>query len=471
MALLLKKPPKILLRNAQSLSTDKAVLPFYNYQKRWFLDRSRFKIGKLARQLGKTMMTTGEIVDQVTESMMHGVRDDWVILSNGERLAKEAMEKWVQPHAKAYGAITEMVSHDAAFGDVRCTVHETRFENGAKITALPASPETARGFSCNVYWDEGAFNPQERKIWKALFPLVSNNYKMRITSTPNGKDGIFYELMTKQDSPWSRHSVDIYQAVADGLPRDVALLRSALNDEDAWAQEFEVQFLEDAGSWLGLDLINSCESPYAGVPDFYQKNPVFVGVDIAIRKDLFAICVLEQIGDVLWNREIVTIAKGTLDELNLALAKVFNTYTVARCCIDQTGMGEFFVQLAQKKHGESRVEGVLFTSPAKLVLATVIKDAFDERKIRIPEGDDVLRTDLKKVKKETGLNNTARFVADRDENGHADRFWAIALAVHASGSKRLALPDNVSASGAGSRWHSAGDGDNDRDGGSVGRWD
>jgi phage FluMu gp28-like protein len=46
---------------------------------------------------------------------------------------------------------------------------------------------------------------------------------------------------------------------------------------------------------------------------------------------------------------------------------------------------------------------------------------------------------LHKVKKETSSTGTPRFVADRDEGGHADRFWAGALACHAAGQTRASL--------------------------------
>ena len=44
--------------------TEPAV-PLYDYQREWFLDRSRFKIGLWSRQVGKTFTTTLEIVDDV----------------------------------------------------------------------------------------------------------------------------------------------------------------------------------------------------------------------------------------------------------------------------------------------------------------------------------------------------------------------------------------------------------------------
>ncbi|MGL9772934.1 MAG: terminase large subunit domain-containing protein [Sodalis sp. (in: enterobacteria)] len=70
-----------------------AALPLYLYQQRWFLDRSRFKNGQFARQTGKTFTTTLELVDDCFETEDRGGRTRRVILSRGERQAKEAMEE------------------------------------------------------------------------------------------------------------------------------------------------------------------------------------------------------------------------------------------------------------------------------------------------------------------------------------------------------------------------------------------
>ena len=96
----------------------------------------------------------------------------------------------------------------------------------------------------------------------------SAGWKVRVTSTPNGKGNKFYELATIDDSIWSRHTVTIHQAIADGLPRDAAELRRGLNDEDIWAQEYELQWLDEASAWLSYDLINGVEHDHAteGLP-------------------------------------------------------------------------------------------------------------------------------------------------------------------------------------------------------------
>jgi phage FluMu gp28-like protein len=155
-------------------------------------------------------------------------------------------------------------------------------------------------------------------------------------------------------------------------------------------------------------------------------------VDIGRRKDLFIIWVLEAIGDVLWTREVV-VGKGiTFAAQDALLDDVFARYCVIRCCMDQTGMGEKPVEDAKGRHGSLRVEGVLFTGPNKLTLATRGKEAFEDREVRIPSGDPELRADLHKLKKVSGPTGAPRFVADSDSAGHADRAWALFLALNAA---------------------------------------
>lgn len=414
--------------------TSSAAVPLYRYQQTWFLNRQRFKAGMFSRQSGKTFTSTLELVDDCFEAESQGQRRRWVILSRGERQAKEAMDEGVVKHAKAYSLAIEQIESQFEGENGSYKQLEVILPGGSKITALPANPDTARGFSANVLLDEFAFHQDSRAIWRALFPVISAGHKLRVISTPNGKGNKFYELMTGDDPVWYRQTTDIYQAVKDGLPRDIDALKRALNDDDAWAQEFELQWLDEASAWLSYDLINSCEHDHAGDPAHYQSGPVFVGVDIGARRDLFVIWVLEQLGDVLWTREVIARQRISFAEQDALLADVFARYRVARCCMDQTGMGEKPVEDAQREHGASRVEGVLFNTASKLLLATLGKEAFEDRKIRIPLADQAIRADLHKLQKTTSPTGAPRFVAESDSAGHADRAWACFLACYAASS-------------------------------------
>jgi phage FluMu gp28-like protein len=410
----------------------------YPYQRRWAEDRSRFKCGMFARQTGKTFTTTLEIVLDGMTAHATGDKARWVILSRGERQAKEAIEEGIKRHAQAFQLVFEEREFDWNGEGGSYKALEVVLPGGSRITALPANADTARGFSANVFLDEFAFHQDSRAIWKALFPVISApGLKLRVVSTPNGKGNKFYELMTGADDGWSRHQVDIYQAIADGLPRDAEELKRALNDDEAWQQEFELQWLDEALSWLSFDLIASCEHPEAGKPERYTGGPCYIGNDIARRRDLWVAEVFELVQGILWCREIQTLKGATFRRQDETLDALVKRYRVVRLGMDQTGMGEKPVEDAQRRYGKRRVEGVVFTSASELDLATELKDRFEDRRIRIP-ADAALRSDLHNPKKIAGPTGHPRIITERDGGGHADRFWAAALAAGVAGTPALA---------------------------------
>ncbi|HVJ53464.1 MAG TPA: terminase family protein [Aliidongia sp.] len=429
------RAPSRQVRRKQERQAAKAAVPLCRYQIDWMLDKSRFKIGMFARQTGKTFTTTLEIADDCYAAEAEGRRARWVILSRGERQAKEAIEG-LKLHAQAYGLAVEELEYDWKANDVAYKALEIVFPGGSRVTALPANPDTARGFSANVFLDEFAFHRDSREIWKALFPVISAGFRIIVTSTPNGKGNKFYELMTAADGIWSRHTVDIYRAVAEGLPRDIDELRAGLADEDGWAQEFELHWLDEASAWLPYDLISSVEHDEAGRPDLYRGGPCFLGNDIGRKKDLWVGAVIEPVGDVHWLRELAILKGASFARQDEELDRLMATYNVARACMDETGMGMKPVEDAKARHGQRRIEGITFTQASKLTMATLGKEAFEDRTIRIPMGDVKLRKDLHLLKKVSGPTGLPRFVAEDDDgtaDSHADRAWSIFLALTAAG--------------------------------------
>jgi phage FluMu gp28-like protein len=385
----------------------------------------------MARQTGKTFTTTLEIVLDCIAAESAGERRRWVILSRGERQAREAMQEGIIRHLQALSAAFK--AEEYAW-DADTKAHEATLPGGSRITALPANPHTARGFSASVLLDEFAFHQNSRAIWRALFPVISAGHRLRVVSTPNGKGNMFYELMTSQvlTGTWSRHSVDIHQAVADGLPRDVEELQAGIVDPDAWRQEFLLEWLDEASAWLPYELIDGCEDALAGDPSGYSGGLCYLGMDIAARGDMTVIWCLEQVGDVLWSRERVELVRVPFAAQLAELDRLVRSYRVSRIAIDQTGMGEAVVEQAQDAHGVHRTQGVLFTGAAKLDMATRLKDRMEDRRLRLPMGDGRLRADLHSVQRQVGPTGIPRLNAEREGGSHADRFWALALAVSAA---------------------------------------
>ena len=408
----------------------------YPYQRRYLADRARFKAGMWSRQTGKTFTTTLEAVLDVLEAEAEGRVCRWTILSVSQARALDAMDNGVKLHLRAIGAAFEALDVPL---DVDTLAHTVRIgQRGSYIRAVAAKPSTARGMSDNLILDEFAHHQDNRAIWTALLPVVSRpDLRMRVISTPNGRGDKFYEIMTEPEGLFSRHVVSIYDAVADGLPRNPAELKKAMGDPTAWAQEFECQFVDGATSWLPYELIDGCED--ADAPGVYQGGPVYVGMDFAARGDMTVIAVLELVGDVLWLRELIELRATSFAEQLTTLDRVMRDYRVVRAALDQTGLGEMPVQEAQRRHGSYRVEGVLFSVTRKLDMATALKERMEDKRLRLPVGNAPLRQDLHSVQRVAGATGAPRLVAERQDGSHADRFWAIALATAAAHQPRVPI--------------------------------
>ncbi|MEM9424287.1 MAG: terminase, partial [Spirochaetota bacterium] len=187
---------------------------------------------------------------------------------------------------------------------------------------------------------------------------------------------------------------------------------------------------------LPYDMITACEG---SVPcdDLGEcgKGSCYVGIDIGRRHDLFVLWVLEKQGDVFVERELIAEKGLSFAAQEEFLQTAMMKYRPVRVCIDQTGMGEQFTERAKENYGSYTVEGILFNTATKLDLANNLRRNFEEKSLRIEAGNKILRDDLHSLKRTTTSAGNVRFVADRNENGHADRAWALALALHAGQSE------------------------------------
>ena len=418
--------------------TPEQLLQLYPYQRRYLHDESRLGIAMFARQTGKTFTSCAAITRDVAVAEAAGRRTRWVILSRGERQAKEAMLEHIQPQTRALMRLYEGLDQPAEPEEVEVRDDtdprivyrglETEWPGGSRVTALPANPSTARGFSANVLLDEFAFHQDSAAIWRALYPVVSKpGLKLRVVSTPNGRQNMFYRLWHAGE-PWSHHRCTLGEAIAQGLDRDEDELRRGAADDLLCRQEFDLEFLDEAGQWLTLSDLAACEDELAGQPEHYAGGSTWIGVDIARRRDLYVVVALEQVGQDLWLREIEAHRDLPFIEQDRILDRMIRRYKPVRIAMDQTGMGERSVEEAQRRHGALRVEGVLLTSPRRLDVATALREAVQDHVMRIPP-DPLLRDDLYAIKAVSSATGAPRLIDEGDTDGHSDRFWAIALAI------------------------------------------
>lgn len=470
---------------------NKVAVPLTEYQRNWVLDKSRFKIGVLTRQGGKSFETALEAVDECIEH-----KTMWVFLSAGERQSKELLAKAAM-HARAYrAAIKELEGEFATESGQKYKQLEIVFPNESRIVGLPANPDTARGWSANILLDEFALHRDSREIWKAMFPTVTRGYKIRVISTFKGKSNKFYELffgaptLQRYTGPefeyvgdkggWSKHFVNIYQAVQMGLelrddegkPCDPEDLRLALNDDDAWGEEYECVPSDEVSAFLTHEMISAVEDirlsmdpPWvprliaAAEANFaeYKKTKImpalpldvlsstlfigelYLGMDIGRKRDLSVIWLDEKIGAVMITRAVIELKQKPFIVQEQVLYTLCSSGLFRRACLDETGLGAQLAENAAIRFGSNRVEGIPFTAENKENLAVGLKQNFEDRGSTIP-AHATIRNSLHSVKKYATTTKHFRFDAERtDATGHADHFWAKALATQAARTLGIAV--------------------------------
>ena len=406
------------------------------WQQSWVADRSRFKIGMWSRQTGKSFSTACEAV-LACATQAQNSSELWVVLSAGERQALEWMEK-AKKWTKAVKATVDSYDEIRDSANALISRAEIRFANGARIVAIPANPDTARGYSGNLILDEFAIHEKPFDIWAAIYPSITNplsgEKKLRIVSTPKGRGNKFADLWEHNDT-YSKHKVTIEDAAILGLfgkdqekaQARLQELKNGVDDPDIWAQEYLCEFIDNSSVLLPYDLLGKCES--AAIEDD-GMSPKYIGMDIGRQKDLSVIVTAVKLGDVLAVTEVEVLRKMPFaDQLEIIVGKAKDR-RVRRVSIDSTGIGAMLAEEATRKAG-AKVRGIQFTAQSKGEMYSLMRRRFEERSIRIPI-DRELREDLHAVQRLVSTGGNISYQAPRSGDGHSDRAAALALCITAA---------------------------------------
>jgi phage FluMu gp28-like protein len=357
-------------------------------------------------------------------------------------------------HAEAFKVALAGYTEDRDGEETLLKVAEIRWPNGSRLLAIPANPSTARGYSANLLLDEFAFHEDPDAIWRAIYPSISNplkgQYRIRIVSTPNGQGNKFADIWLKgadasaAKGGWSKHKVDIYDAVAGGLPIDIEELKAGLDDPEGWAQEYECEFIDSSSVLLPYDLIAKCETSEASVAmpqEWWEQRdrsrPIYIGWDFARSRDLSVVWIDEQVGDVLFTREVIEMrGMATQDQIAAVLPKLEQA---TRICLDYTGNGTGCGDLLRPVFGEydpdqhlfGRLELCKFSNALKVEVMQNLRIAFDRVGVRIPIRREI-REDLHSMQRVALAGGGVTYRAPHNADGHADRCVAKGLAVRAA---------------------------------------
>ncbi len=412
---------------------------FLPYQIRWIQDNSRIKIMEKSRQIGLSWAAAYRTLRNAT---CQPYSNHWIC----SRDAKQA--QLFLEDCKRFAHILNLPVKQKLLSKKPENRSTLTLNNKSQLTILSSNINAQAGKRGSRILDEFALHASPEELYNIAYPGITWGGQLEIISTHRGAHNFFNQLIEEvrnghNPKNISLHRVTLTDALEQGflaklkskLPADdprqamdegdyYNFIKNSCATEKSFLQEYMCQPYDDDNAFLSYELLESCF--YENTEENPVLGPCFMGVDLARTQDLSAFVVLEKLNGIYFLKIIKCLKNARFDEQELLFKQLFSQYRCQKVCIDRTGIGGQFFERAQTFFGTYCVEGISFTAKTKEQMAYNLKASFERKTIRIPR-DEHLIQDLLSIR----LNEQQQFQANHNALGHADRFWALALALHA----------------------------------------
>ena len=326
-----------------------------------------------------------------------------------------------------------------------------------RLSRIISNPSKApRGRKGHIYLDELAHYVNDREVYKGSTALIlRSDGQLTGCSTPLGRRGIFREIATEEIRKYPHHSRqyvpwwlcrffcnDVKRAAKDapdmqteervmmfGTPAIVEQFDSLCLED--FQQELEGTFVDESYSWFSYDVILPCTSDsvvlYADFTDIpAPRGRIVAGFDVGRTKDRSELAVFDEYDGhftclFLRSYEHVPFAEQEAD-----LRRMLGQLPVARLSIDNSGIGMNLAENLAKAFPQVVREA--FNNATKERWATDFKILLQRREVSLPK-DRTMVSQIRSIKRRVLASGKVSFEAEQSRRGgHADRFWAIALA-------------------------------------------
>lgn len=439
------------------------------FQIKFLNDKTRFRISNKTRQAGGSLVLA---MDKFWKAYsQHGYRCD--IISVSRRDAQDKItyirdfylslpQKW---RARAPLAIDN--TEHIAF-------HNGRYKSEIRSIAATSG---VRGGSKDIVFDEAAHILNLDELFKAALPATvrSEVYGADFVSTPNGKLGKFYDIISDpiQFKQFSRHefgwwdvsffSKDVHlahQRWTQEYDRNPSMLRVLYDEfatdalrlnvdsltEEEYQQEYCGIFIDESSAFFTYDLIDRNrkhdEPQYEGHKDYVEhwtarpkgnEYDVFFGIDFAEGRkggDSTSIQIVERRGDTYHHRAWFDLDHkngfDTFDAQLREIGRLIHQFRPQEVRLDETGLGRALAADIKKNYsGVTHVMPITFTNALKEEMALNVKNLLEKEQLTLQFENQRLRGQLHNLQRRISEHGNIQY----EGKPHDDMFWALALAV------------------------------------------
>ena len=429
-------------------SFDDEPLVLESYQVAFLQNHSRFRWVSKSRQVGFSFLFALEALARCHLREKHTA----VFVSYNLDDAKEKILVARQVHEELPIAYQKRLVVDSKT--------ELAFESngpGKRLSRILSNPSKApRGKKGDVYLDELAHYVNDREVYRGSTALILRSRgQLTGCSTPLGRRGIFWEIAneelrkyphhTRQVVPWwlSRFFCrDVTRAAAEAPQMSTEERVAAFGQQviveqldslplEDFQQELECCFVDESFSYYPYDLILPCTSDELVLADDFTDLPlpegrVVAGFDVGRTRDHSELAVFEVTAGRHLCRLLRRYDQVPFSEQEADMRRLLDHVPVARLSIDKSGIGMNLAENLERDYPQ--VVGESFTNESKERWATDFKILLQRKDVTLPRSRDLV-AQVHSIKRRVLPSGKVSFDAERTgRRGHADRFWAIALA-------------------------------------------
>lgn len=469
-------------------TTDKEYLEritswFSEPQLNYFRDASKRKISLKCRQIGWTEVNVAEAVYHCATTPNHTF---YLVKQTRESAAKELLSRardlWVPAFSKV-PSLTE------ALKVKQDNVNEIVFANGSRIAALSNNVAKMRGEVASFLFDEIDHweTRQLEALPDAVFPIIDNRLNpeclLRLISTPWVEGRLFQEIWEDEAGSyedWSRHYIDVYDAVRAGYPIDIdALKRRYKATPERFSREYECKWVSTDYFFFDRSVIAALQSQ----DPLPEGADVYCGIDVGKKHDFTAVQFLYVTEEGSVAADLYLLRKMSYEKIAEIVSELLIQYGPKKVKVDETNNTAFVDSLKAKTRSLVRdlnkakkeqqmpdtwtmleypdfkglvdvpkIDGIHMTNGWQSDRIHDLLDRIEKAEIQfnfdivrkwdrsrdkfISENRHVLLEDISKVVETSTPSGLPRYEVERNEDGHGDSFYALLLALDAAPNRK-----------------------------------
>ena len=424
----------------------------------------RFLIVNKSRRIGWSYITSLKGLLKALDPAVFNYTKQFVSYNMADATEKIAVAR------ELYLSLPERYRYKRLVSDQKTHLEFLDANDRSRSRLISLASKAPRGKGGDISLDEFAFQQKDHNVYIGALPVISRGGNLEIGSTPFGNSGRFYDILTDRTNypRFQRWNIPWYYSPALTMDMDAAIEAAGAGESqeslvmeygteilreiyrsmptDDFGQEYACSFRDSAVSFITLEMIRSCtptgEHELRQFTDLdelilhfdpAEHGDIFGGYDIGRTNDRSELIVFGYYRDTETARQIANISLKNVafDAQERMLTQFLFELPVARLAIDSTGLGAHLAENIRKASRTGNVEEVVFTPQVKAMMSEAVWLGFDRCIFRLP-ADRELQQQIHSIKKMvTPGSRTARFDAQRNKDGHADKYWAFALAYYA----------------------------------------